>query len=108
MLIAIHSDYERLEHACILDVGSPLVCVHDNRPFLYGFLSHSYQCGEEQFPAVLAKIVTYLEWINSNMFDSGTADLSSPLLSTTVQPIQNITLAANTTTEEQTDLPSTE
>jgi len=102
------ADYERLEHACILDVGSPLVCVHDNRPFLYGFLSHSYQCGEEQFPAVLAKIVTYLEWINSNMFDSGTADLSSPLLSTTVQPIQNITLAANTTTEEQSDLPSTE
>lgn len=79
------ADFERLDYACSLDVGSPLVCVHDNRPFLYGFVSHSYQCGVENYPAILAKVVSYLDWINENMFISSEDinDIATTIATTT-------------------------
>jgi len=80
------ADFERLDSACSLDVGSPLVCVHDNRPFLYGFVSHSYQCGVKNYPAILAKVVSYLGWINENMFTSEDKDeVIATTIATTVQ-----------------------
>ena len=81
-------DFERLDSACSLDVGSPLVCVHDNRPFLYGFVSHSYQCGVENYPAILAKVVSYLGWINENMFVSTTADIDEIITTTIATTVQ--------------------
>ena len=73
-------DFERLEDACILDVGSPLICVQDNRPYLYGFVSHSYQCGEPDFPGIFAKVTSYLEWIDSNLFGANVENADNSTL----------------------------
>ena len=63
-------EYRRLipEEACSIDYGSSLICVQQNRPYLFGTLSLGYKCGLEDYPSIFVKTTSYIDWIQQNTF----------------------------------------
>lgn len=64
------AEYRRLipEEACSIDYGSSLICVQQNRPYLFGTLSLGYKCGLEDYPSIFVKTTSYIDWIQQNTF----------------------------------------
>ncbi|CBY08199.1 unnamed protein product [Oikopleura dioica] len=53
--------------ACGGDLGASLICIHGNKPVIYGISSFAKNCGDPSWPGTYAKVSQYVNWIQETI-----------------------------------------